>query len=62
LKASDQVFYAGFLCLVVTLVAMGIDLLRGTVDLSNGHALAVALILIGAVFTFLGFQGKARGA
>jgi len=61
LKASDQIFYAGFLCLVITLVAMGIDLLRGTVDLGSGHALAVALILIGAVFTLLGFLGKGRG-
>jgi hypothetical protein len=61
MKASDQVFYAGFLCLVVTLVAMGVDLLRGTVDLGSGHALAVALILIGAVFTFLGFKGKSKG-
>lgn len=61
MKASDQVFYAGLLCLVVTLVAMGVDLLRGTVDLGSGHALAVALILIGAVFTFLGFKGKSKG-
>ena len=62
MKASDQVFYAGFFCLLVTLVAMAIDVFRGTVDLGNGHALAVALILIGAVFTLLGYLGKGRGA
>jgi hypothetical protein len=62
LKASDQVFYAGWFCLVVTLVAMGIDLARGTVTMGNGHALAIALIIIAAVFTILGFLGKGRGA
>jgi hypothetical protein len=62
LKASDQVFYAGFACLVVTLASMGIDLLRGTVSLSSGHDLAIALILIGAVFTWLGFYAKGKGA
>jgi hypothetical protein len=62
LKASDQVFYAGFFCFVVTLVSMAIDLFRGTVSLGNGHALAIALIVIGSVFTLLGYLGKGRGA
>ncbi len=62
MKASSQVFYAGFACLVVTLASMGIDLLRGTVSLANGHSLAVLLILIGAVFTWLGFYAKGKGA
>ena len=62
MKASDQIFYAGLACLIVTLASMAVDLVRGTVSLSNGHALAVALILIGAVFTWLGFYAKGRGA
>jgi hypothetical protein len=62
MKASDQVFYAGWFCFIVVLVAMGIDLARGTVTLGSGHALAIALIIIGAVFTLLGFLGKGRGA
>ena len=61
MKASTQIFYAGLAALLVTLGSMGIDLLRGTVDLSNGHSLAVALILIGAVFTWLGFYAKGKG-
>ncbi len=62
MKASDQIFYAGLLCFVITLVAMGIDLLRGTVTLGSGHAEAVALIIIGVVFTWIGFYGKSKGA
>jgi hypothetical protein len=62
LKASTQIFYAGLASLIVTLGAMGVDLLRGTVDLGSGHALAVGLILIGAVFTWLGFYAKGKGA